>query len=56
MKQISSLKSFMPPFILSSFQLNKTTKKSRIKFFIIYNKTFFLYVYPCFKTTERVKG
>ena len=36
MKQISSLKSFMRPFILSSFQLNKTIKKSRIKIFIIY--------------------
>ena len=47
----------MRPFILSSFQLNKTTKKSRIKFLLyIYNKLFFHMFYPLLKTTERMKG
>ena len=48
MKQISSLKSFMPPFILSPFQLNKTTKKSRIKF-LLYIINFSSVCLPMFK-------
>ena len=40
----------MRPFILSPFQLNKTTKKSRIKFLLyIYNKLFFYMFTPLFK-------
>lgn len=38
------------PFTLSPFQLNKTTKKSRINFLLyIYNKPFLRMFTPCFK-------